>query len=143
MKGGEKMRKIIAILTCAVILIGAFSSTVLAADESTEIMPRLNNVASVGSSFTIIDGTAYISTSYMGYPGITSSVRITIELQKRNLLVFWKDVTQWVVVSYEEDDFFEHTYQVESGTYRVRITYEVSGNGGTTDVIEEVLKDSY
>ena len=74
MKGGEKMRKIIAILTCAVILIGAFSSTVLAADESAGIMPRLNNVASVGSSFTIIDGTAYISTSYMGYPGITSSV---------------------------------------------------------------------
>ena len=38
---------------------------------------------------------------------------------------------------------FEHSYRVKSGTYRVKIRYEISGNGGETDVFEDEIKDSY
>lgn len=137
------MKKFLAILLCSVILLSNLNTAVFASNERADIMPRFNNISSLNSSFDITDGMAHITVLYIGYPGVTTSARITIELQKRNLLVFWKDITSWVVVSYEEDDYFEYSYPVDSGTYRIKITYEISGTTGTTDVIEETIKDSY
>ena len=137
------MKKILAIVLCTILFIGAFGSAVFASDTNDGIMPCFNNVGLIDSSFAIIDGEAIVLVSYMGYPGITTGARITTQLQKRSFLFFWSDITEWVDVSYEEDAMFEHSYPVSSGTYRVKIKYEISGTGGATDVVEDELKDSY
>ena len=137
------MKKLIAIILCSVLLIGASNTVVYASDTDAGIMPCFNNVGLIDSSFAIIDGEAIVLVSYMGYPGITTGARITTELQKRSFLLFWSDVAKWVDVSREEDAMFEHSYPVSSGTYRVKIKYEISGSGGETDVVEDELKDSY
>ena len=137
------MKKLIAIILCAILFVGAFDTTTFASDSDAGIMPCFNNVGLIDSSFAIIDGEAIVLVSYMGYPGITTGAKITTKLEKRSFLFFWNDVTEWVDVSYEEDAMFEHSYPVSSGTYRVKIKYEISGTGGATDVVEDELKDSY
>ena len=137
------MKKFISIMLCAVLLIIGFETLAFASDTDAEIMPCYNNAATVNSNFNIVDGNAIVLASYTGYQDMTTGARITIQLQKRNLLIFWKDITEWVDVSYKENAMFEHSYPVSSGTYRVKIRYEISGSGGATDVIEEEIQDSY
>lgn len=137
------MKKIVSIMLCAVLLIVGFETVAFASEANSGTMPRLNNIVTTNSYFNVANGNANVTVSYIGYPGVTTDARITIQLQKRNLLVFWKDVTEWVDISYEEDATFEHVYPVSSGTYRVKIRYEISGSGGATDVIETELQDSY
>ena len=137
------MKKIVTLVLCIAFLFGTFNTVVFASSGNEGIMPCFNNVGAVESSFTIIDGEAIVLVSYMGYPNITSEARITTMLQKRTLLFFWKDVIEWVDVSYEEDAMFEHSHSVSSGTYRVKIKYEISGSAGGTDVIEDEIQDSY
>ena len=137
------MKKVVAIILCAILLVCGFETIAFASNTNSLVMPRYNNTVFVDSSFGIDNGEAIALVSYIGYPGITTGARITIQLQKRNLLVFWKDVASWEDVSYGTEGAFEHSYPVSSGTYRVKIRYEISGSGGATDVIEEELKDSY
>ena len=135
-----KTKRIITFMLCLVLLLTCFANAVSASADS--ITPRYNNAVNTNSNFVISNDTASVMVSYDGYSGITTGARITTVLQKRNLLVFWKDVTEWVDTSSKVSDSFEHTYSVGSGTYRVQITYEISGTGGATDVIEETIKAS-
>lgn len=135
-----KTKRIITFMLCLVLLLTCFANAVSASADS--ITPRYSNTAIVDSDFVISNDTAIVMVSYNGYSGITTGARITTVLQKRNLLVFWKDVTEWVDTSSKVSDSFEHTYSVGSGTYRVQITYEISGTGGATDVVEEEFKAS-
>ena len=137
------MKKILSIILCAILLVGGFETLALASGGDDGIMPCYNNASSTNSNFYVADGNAVISASYVGFPGVTTGARITIQLQKRNLLVFWKDVTDWEDISDNADATFVHTYPVSSGTYRVRIRYEIRGSGGAVDVVEEELKASY
>ena len=135
-----KTKRIITFMLCLVLLLTCFANAVSASADS--ITPRYSNTARVDSNFFISNDVAIVYLSYDGYNGITNGARITTVLQKRNLLVFWMDVTEWVDTSSKVSDSFEHTYAVESGKYRVKITYEISGTGGATDVIEEEFKAS-
>lgn len=137
------MKKVVAIILCAILLVCGFETIAFASNTNSLVMPRYNNASVVQSFFDVSDGNAMVRTSYIGYSGVTTGARITIQLQKRNLLVFWKDVASWEDVSYGTEGAFEHSHPVSSGTYRVKIRYEISGSGGATDVIEEELKDSY
>ena len=130
-------------MLCAVLLIVGLETVAFASDADAGIMPCYNNVASVNSNFYITGGNAVVSVSYSGIPDVTTGAKITVQLQKRNLMVFWKDVTEWENVSDNEDATFTYSRPVSSGTYRVKIRCEISGSGGATDVIEEELQDSY
>lgn len=137
------MKKILSIILCAILLVCGFETLALASGGDDGIMPCYNNASSTNSNFYVADGNAVISASYVGFPGVTTGAKITVQLQKRNLLVFWKDVTSWENVSYEYSGVFTYSHPVSSGTYRVRIRYEISGSGGAVDVVEEELKASY
>ena len=136
----KKTKRVLAFLLCLVVISTSFVTVISAADEG--VSPCLNNAISTHSNFDIVDDEAIIYVSYNGYSGITTGARITIKLEKRNLLFFWKDVTEWVDTSSNVSDYFDHTYPVSSGKYRVTVRYEISGSGGATDVIEEELKAS-
>lgn len=135
-----RFKRIFTFMLCLTLILSSFAGVVSASDDV--ISPRANNVSGTNSHFDIVDGEAIVTLSYQGYNGVTTGARITTTLQKRNLLVFWKDVTEWVDTSSSSYGTFKHTYGVSSGTYRVKITYEISGSGGATDVIEEEIKAS-
>ena len=135
------MRRFLRALVCGIVILSCLSTTVMAAE--TGIMPCYNNAVNVDSNFNIYGNVAEVNLSYDGYSGITTGAKVTTVLQKRSLWVFWSDVTEWVDASSASSDVFTHTYSVSSGkTYRVQITYEISGSGGATDVITEEIEAS-
>ena len=136
------MKKLTAIVLCLVAVFGCMGVNAFA--EAEAITPRYDNAVNTNSSFTIFEnGTAIVSIGYDGYVSETPSVRITTTLQKRSLLVFWNDVTEWVDVSTKSSDNFAYSYSVGDGTYRVKIRFEFSGVSGETDVIEREHKASH
>lgn len=72
------------------------------------------------------------------------SVTVTIKLQKKFLLIFWTDVDEWTVTSYESSDGIYHAFDLNgSGTYKATFTItftEIDGNTYTqTESIEAKL----
>ena len=130
--------KLIAFWLFAVILGVVLVIPIAAFNEGVE--PRLNNVDTTVSNFYIEDNNAKIYVAFYGYSAITTSVKITVTLQKRNLLVFWKDVASWTDTSTYSSDSFYYSCEVSTGTYRARIRYEISGIAGATEVVEEEIK---
>ena len=135
------MRKIVFLLLTFSIFLCSFV-TVSYADN--EIAPCLESTAEVNSTFLInSSGLSETNVRYYCYDTTFSYARITIKLQKRNLLVLWKDITTWEDISYEDNYFNTFHYQVDNGTYRVNITYECFFTDGTSEVIERTLKYKY
>lgn len=132
------MKKSISFILVAVILMSVFTTVVSASNEGISVCN--NNVAMTDSNFIIVDNVAYVDVSYIGYSNVTTNAKITITLQKRTLLLFWSNETEWIDTSDRVSNTFTHTYPVSSGTYRVKITFEISGTGGATDVIEREIK---
>ena len=133
------MKKIISLLLCCIALLGAAPIESFA---DSGITPRYNNVLNANSSFAIDEnGNANVAISYIGYEGITTGATITTTLEKKYLLFFWKDVdvgngtNSWVDVPTGSEFSTTHSVNVSSGTYRVKIKFEIMGSGGETDVI--------
>ncbi len=139
------MKRIILICLSIVMLIGVFVNTAGASD----VMPCFNNTSSVIDSFGInSNGKATVAVDYSGYT--SSSATITVKLQKKFLIFFWKDVdigqpdNTWTDYVYGTDFTKEYThYLSDTGKYRAIITYTVSGVGGPDDVIEHTHEDEY
>ena len=135
------MKRTISLLLILVMFCALGCVTVSAAEG---IMPRYNNLNHTQTSFVIdSNGNANILAGYTGYNGITTGAKITILLEKKTFIFFWKDVEEWVITSSEYYGTFVKSYAVSEGDYRVTITFEISGNGGATDVYEVELEDSY
>lgn len=135
------MKKIITFLLIVSTLVCSFGITAFADDG---ITPYFENSPETDSSFKInSSGLAQINVKYRCYDETFASAKVTVELQKRNLLVFWKDVTSWEETSFDTYFASYYSYQVNSGTYRVKITYEIFATDGTSEVIEETLKYTY
>lgn len=136
------MKKFISILIFCAIICSLGCTTVSAANDG--IMPRFNNVAGTEVDFLIdSNGNANVIVGYSGYEGITTGAKITILLEKKTFIFFWKDVEEWVITSNECYGNFVRSCSVSSGDYRVTVTFEISGSGGATDVYEVELEDSY
>ena len=126
-------RKVSLILVLAMVMIAILQFSLLASDISL----RNNNTIQTDTTFSIFnDGMAMVYVGYEGYPSVTTGATITITIEKRNLLLFWRDiVSETITVS---GDYYsnELTYQLDStGTYRCTVEYVVSGTGGADDVI--------
>ena len=126
-------RKFCLIFAILFTLSALFSPSVLASDISL----FNNNTDSTATRFTISDtGEARIYVDYKGYPNVTTGATICIKIEKRNLLVFWKEIVNDVYYFREESHAETFVYQLEKkGTYRCTVDYLISGNGGTDDEI--------
>lgn len=96
-----------------------------------------NNTLSTTTGFSIsTNGRATVGLAYEGYPNITTGATITIKIEKRNLLLFWRDVIDETITVVGDSYFNEMYYQLEdTGTYRCTVVYTVSGTGGADDVL--------
>ena len=136
------MKKITKVLV-AILLIAVLPMTNVAAlAAENEISPRLSHTNSGGFSFVIIDNVGHIGVTYYGYDSFVRA-DLNLKVQKRFLLVFWKDYYEWNASSTVIDGDFVHEFDVkDSGKYRANFTLTVTGNDGTTDVITFEIEDS-
>ena len=140
------MKKIALLLTFCVLfssLLGISASA--ATNENNGVTPRFTNTAATETTFFIEStGRAIVGLGYFGYPGMVSQATISITIEKRNLLFFWKDACSDEFISYSEDYVGEKYYQLDkSGTYRLTVTYTITGPSGVSDVITSEIQDSY
>ncbi len=129
-----------------------FVSVVAFPVSATDVAPCYNNTQNAVTFFTILeDGHAEVYVSYQGDRGITSGATITIQFQKHSLGFFWRDVDiegePNGVRTFSVSDYqYEGIYGVDlpsNGTYRVTVTYVISGSGGADDTIEHIKEAQY
>ena len=117
------------------------SVTAFASDERPS--SRLSHSDSGSFSFSATANGGYVDVTYYGYDSFVRA-DLTVEIQKRFLLVIWNDVAVWNVSSTEIDGHFYNTIPLDgSGTYRAKFTLLITGNDGTVDTITDVIQNSY
>ena len=136
------MKKTIAFFVCLVMLFTALPIAVTAAED--ELMPLSNNTSTCNATFNITaQGYATFTAKYCGYSGITTNGTITIQMQKKFLALFWRDVDDmyWEYSSNNVNYEVANTIQLSNtGTYRIIVNFTVYGTGGSADTFEKILE---
>ena len=108
---------------------------------ATEPSPRLTNIDSAAMTFTVIDNTAEVVVDYIGRESNFSRAEVSVKVEKKFLLLFWKDIGEWTSSSTDIYGFIVGTCTADgSGTYRATITLTIYGKNGVNDVIEDVIE---
>lgn len=137
-----RMKKIIVSCFAMLLCLTMLCSTVCYANDNV-ISPRLTDIMQATSSFEVnSQGVAYIFASYTAYEDVVSYVQINITLEKRVMLLFWKDVDSWSYQSSAVNYATDIELDVGSGTYRASFEYIVHHHDGTINTYTEELTDS-
>ena len=142
------MKKIIVFILTLVLLVNTFLVSVSASTDSmsskTEVTPRWTNCATVDTNFGVINNTAEIFIDYFAREELFTHAVLKVTVEKRFLLVFWKDVGEWSTTSYEHSAMFGVDIPVDgSGKYRCHFYLEFYGNTGEVDVVEHTNTYDY
>ena len=151
------MKKNVKKMMCMIFaLILAFSCTLpVAAQESSNneipVAPRLSHCSRCVTTFAVDDpGVATVAVRYSGYQATFVEAKVTIQIQKKFLGLFWKTVdigytnNEWIAYSNELSGSFHNTFSIDgTGTYRAKFKIEIRGTDGTVDVIEDVIERKY
>lgn len=138
-------KSIKALLAVVMTLVMCFSFlTVFASAEESGISPRLSHMSGGSFAFSAGDFGGEVCVSYEGYSTSFVSAKVTLELQKRYLLLFWRDIDEWSATSTVLYGEFFHVFELDgTGKYRVNMTLEVTGKDGTVDVITDTIESTY
>ncbi len=119
------------------------NSTVL--NASSGISPRLTNCSGATFSFGVTSsGDATFVVTYEGRAASFSYAKLTVQVQKKFLGLFWRDVDEWTGYCYDVSGRFYDSVPADgTGTYRALLTLEVYGTTGVTDVIEDTIDCKY
>lgn len=141
-------KKIITVISLVlVIAMMCCNVSVLAAS----VTPRWTNCDQYSFTFSITDdGTAHVRVGYTGDSNKFAEARLTVQLEKRFLLVFWNTVDigypndEWTETSTELYGNFYNSFALsDTGTYRAVMTLEIVGKDGSVDVIEDKIEYKY
>lgn len=147
-------RKLLCSCLAAILLCLSTVVPIVASDNSTvssTVSPRYSHCASATITFTVADpGTAHVGVTYYGYTDTFVQAKVTVQIQKRFLGLFWKTVDigytndKWIAYSSDVNGYFYNTFTVDgTGTYRANFTLEITGSDGTVDVIDETIEKKY
>lgn len=144
------MRKITkTLLIIFIALIMCFTSlpvTAFAAEDGTQNMvtPRLSHLSDVTFTFSATSSGGHVSVSYTGYTASFAKADIHVKLQKKFLLVFWKDVDEWSMTSTDADEAYYHCFTLDgTGTYKATLTFTATGIDGTVDTVTDSGESKY
>lgn len=108
---------------------------------ATEINPRLTNISTAAMTFGVYNNTAEVVVDYFGRADNFLRAEVTVKVEKKFLLLFWKDVTEWSGSSTDVNGVIAGTFPADGdGKYRATITLTVYGKNGVNDVIEDVIE---
>ena len=133
------------ILLCASIIptyaIDNGSSKASDASELSGISPYLTNCSNATFVFGVIDGEASFAVSYVARESTFVMAKLKVQIQKKYLGLFWRDVgDEWVGYCEDLHGLFSDSISVDSsGTYRANFTLHVVGNTGIVDVLEDTI----
>lgn len=136
------MKKTFHLLLSVLLTLIILCSCVLPAFATDEgVSTYMTNCVGANMSFTVVDGMAHFTVTYYAREATFSHAKLTVQIQKKYLGFFWKDVTDpWIAYRLELDGVFANTIPVDAtGTYRAIFKLEVVGTTDT-DVIEETIK---
>ena len=109
--------------------------------DNTGISPRLTNMDSSTMSFAVVDNTSETYVSYRGRSSTFLRAELSVKIEKKVLLLFWKDISEWTGTNTEVVSHFFYSAPADgSGTYRAKIKLTVYGTNGVNDVIEETIE---
>ena len=141
LKGGDLMKKIIAVCLCLIVLCSMPISV-----YASSIQPYYNNVDRVNTVFTISDsGVATVKNSYTGITGTMKSAKISTKVQKK-VGIIWVTVDNgsWTDNSSSNDFAKSHSVQLSGkGTNRAHTVFTFSGSGGSDDKITKNVEKTY
>ena len=119
------MKKIIVFILTLVLLVNTFLVSVSANTDidasNTGVTPRWSNCATVNTNFGVANDVAQCFIDYWADETVFTYAVLKVTVEKRFLLVFWKDVGEWSTVSYDYAPMFCAEIPVDgSGKYRCR-----------------------
>ena len=146
---GKTMKKITT-LFFAILLIATMcltSVTTFASEGGTNenegIMPCLDHTFNYYSSFTASSDGGNVTITYRGESTFLRA-DVTVKIEKRNLLVFWKDIYEFSVSSTDVNASIYRLCPLDgSGNYRATITLTIYGTDGSSDSVTETIKSDY
>lgn len=141
----------IALLICVLIAsyvvpCYAAEDTSVSLSETAGMSARLTNCSDISFSFSVVDpGEATFMVSYYGRQETFVRATLTMQIQKRFLGIFWRDIgDEWVGTSTDVADCFYGSVPVDgTGTYRAVMKLEIEGSTGVTDVVEDTMEHKY
>lgn len=154
-KGCPKMRKraLTRFLAFALALVSVFllCKPLTAPATAAEITPYFNNVVSADvQGYVSSAGVLTLDYYCAGRSGITEKIVIRTYIEKKVAGLFWSRVdiggsnNEWVFVSNSSSYSTAKSFTLPSkGTYRVSVTFTVSGSGGDADTIQRTLEKTY
>lgn len=128
-------------LTCVLLCTCVLSSFA----ETGGITPRWTNTSDTTMSFTVVDGEAFFYVSYEAREDTFLQAKLTVQIQKKVLGLFWKDVAdEWVGYSTDVGGYFYDYIPINgTGTYQAIFKLTIYGNQGIADVIEDTIDVKY
>lgn len=149
MKLNNHLRKAIIILLACFIMC-AYPQPVHAATGNYHIVPYHLNVDKCNVYFYVQNDVANIIIDYFGKSSTFLRADVTVKIQKRFLLTFWKDVdigcanNEWKDSSIFLNGTFSQSFAVDgSGYYRALITVKFYGTTGVVDTVEFTEEFNY
>ena len=128
---------------CLILLLCTMLAAVGGYCKTAKAAITFNNTANyVCSSSVNASGKLRTDLNVSGFKNITTQIQADLYVEKRILGIFWQRVNigytnnVWhdSTTSYHYNNFF--TFQLPTtGTYRVTVTFTVSGSGGPDDII--------
>ena len=120
-------------------------------DSRGHVAPNFLNCSKCVVTFTVADpNTAYVGVTYNAYPDTFAQAKVTVQIQKRFLGLFWKTVdigysnNEWVDYSNAVNGYFYNSFVIDgTGTYRANFVVEIKGIDGSVDVIEDSIERKY
>lgn len=136
---------------CVLLVAVLMFSTSMSEFAASPYETRYNNTVTASSSVSISDsGLLTIANQFQGIREKTTKGEITTYVEKRTLGFFWTRVdigqpnNQWYDVVYDYMYIGSHSFQLNShGTYRITVTYVISGTGGEPDIITRTITKTY
>lgn len=143
-----KKRISIIILILSMLFVSGIGSFTVSAEE---ISPRLTNCNNSEATFKVLDpGEAHISVTYNAKSDVFTYAKLTVKIQKKFLVLFWKNVdigttdNEWVSYCYDVNGQFYNYFPVDgTGTYRAVFCLEIYGSSGAVDTIEDTIEFKY
>lgn len=145
------MRATIKRSALALMALLMLAMSVFAATRKTEAATTYNNTTNAFIDCNV-DSSGELQTvmCVTGMKGRTTRIKTELYIEKRILGIFWKKIDIGCPNNVWEDSttssIYNHTYVrvlPSSGTYRVTVTFTVSGTGGPDDIIVKTDTVSY
>ena len=143
----KRNKSILCLLIAILMMVSESTSAIAASPHET----RYNNTVLASSVASISEnGLLTVDNQFLGIRGKTTKGEIATYIDKRILGLFWTRVdigqpnNQWRDVVYDYIYNGTHTFQLSShGTYRITVTYVISGSGGEADTITQTITKTY